>query len=723
MPTIADIRAQLDAVKGSESSFTARCPAHDDRTASLSAKLGGSGQILLHCHAGCTFPEIIAALGYTGKDFAKPKLAGDIVATYDYREADGTLVFQKCRLQPKSFFIRHPDPHNPGEWINGLNGVRSRPLYRLPDLIPKLEHHRKVVVCEGEKDADRLWSLGLAATTDFGGADTRGVKWRKEYSDLLADAGHVVVLPDNDPPGRARARAICLMTLNSVCLTLPDLPDHGDVSDWLDSGHTIEEFRVLAAEAIAEPPPIPELEVAPAAPPVVVATDSSVQKPIVINNHPLRIAEAFLAHHYVRDNQLHLRWHAGEWFRFLCTHYEVLPVAVLRAQLWRFCDGLRIANSDSLKVSPRIVSEVLDGLPSRNLIVEGDRPQWITAPPTPMPIHEIAVCQNGILHIPDRTLIPSTPELFTTTALPFPYNPNAPQPVRWLQFLNELWPGDEESQIALRDWFGYCLTPDTRQHKILLIVGPKRAGKSTIGRLLSELIGHTAVCNPTLASLALPFGIEPLLDKHLAIITDARLSGRTDGGVVVERLLSISGEDGQTIDRKFNSSFNTKLNVRFTILTNELPHLEDSSGTIASRFITLILTKSWIDNEDHALTDTLLAELPGILNWALTGFDSLIEHGRLSQPQASRDIVQELADFGSPVQAFIRERCVLKPSALAECNALYDAFREWAKEIGFQNVRSKLWFARDLRAVIPTLKVRNLGTDERTRCYEGIQTV
>lgn len=721
MTTITDIRGQLQGVKGSESSFTARCPAHDDRQASLSARLGDSGQILLHCHAGCTFPQIIAALGYSAKDFAKSrKPGGDIIATYDYRDADGALVFQKCRLQPKGFFIRHPDPNNPGEWINGLNGVKSRPLYRLPDLIPKLQRHTKVVVCEGEKDTDRLWSAGFGATTDFGGADTRGTKWRKEYSDLLADASHVIVLPDNDPPGRARARAICLMTPNAICLTLPGLPDHGDVSDWLDAGHTAAEFHVLVGEAIAQPPPIPELELAPAPPPVITSATPAGVQPMVPNNHPLRIAEAFLAHHYVRDNKLHLRWHAGEWFHFVGTHYEVLPIAILRAQLWRFCDGLRIANSDSLKVSPRIVSEVLDGMPSRNLIIEGDRPQWITTPPTPMPIHQLAVCQNGILHIPDRTLVPSTPELFTTTSLPFAYDPDAPKPTRWLQFLTELWPDDQESPLALRDWFGYCLTPDTRQHKILLIVGPKRAGKSTIGRLLAALIGQTAVCTPTLASLALPFGIEALLDKHLAIITDARLSGRTDSAVVVERLLSISGEDGQTIERKFNTAFNTTLRTRFVILTNELPHLNDSSGTVASRFITLTLTKSWIDNEDHELTPTLLAELPGILNWALTGFDSLTEHGRLTQPQSSRDIIHEVADLGSPVGAFVRSRCAFKLDALAECNALYDSYREWAKDQGFQNICSKFWFARDLRAAWPGFKIRQIGTAQ-TRCYQGIE--
>lgn len=119
-----------------------------------------------------------------------------IVATYDYTDENGKLLFQVCRFEPKKFSQRRPDGRS--GWIWNLQGVR-RVLYRLPEVV-KAE---QVFVCEGEKDADRLRSLGLVATTAPMGAG----KWRPEYSEALRGK-HVVILPDADEPGREHARQV-----------------------------------------------------------------------------------------------------------------------------------------------------------------------------------------------------------------------------------------------------------------------------------------------------------------------------------------------------------------------------------------------------------------------------------------------------------------------------------------------------------------------------------
>ena len=116
--------------------------------------------------------------------------------------------------------------------------------------------------------------------------------------------------------------------------------------------------------------------------------------------------------------------------------------------------------------------------------------------------------------------------------------------------------------------------------------------------------------------MAQNFGLAPLIGKPLAIISDARLGGRTDTQVVVERLLSITGEDWLSVDRKFLPAWNGQLPTRFLILTNELPKLGDASGAIASRFIVLRLIQSFYGQEDLSLTRKLLEEAPGILVWA-----------------------------------------------------------------------------------------------------------
>jgi len=143
---------------------------------------------------------------------------------------------------------------------------------------------------------------------------------------------------------------------------------------------------------------------------------------------------------------------------------------------------------------------------------------------------------------------------------------------------------DVESIATLQEIFGYALGADTSQQKAFLLVGPKRSGKGTIARVLTEMVGKENTVSPTLASLGTNFGLQPLIGKRVGIVSDARLSGRTDQAVVAERLLSITGEDGITIDRKYRDAWTGRLATRFLVLTNELPRLNDASGALASRF-------------------------------------------------------------------------------------------------------------------------------------------
>ena len=170
-----------------------------------------------------------------------------------------------------------------------------------------------------------------------------------------------------------------------------------------------------------------------------------------------------------------------------------------------------------------------------------------------------------------------------------------------------------------------------------MVVGPRRSGKGTIGRVLTRLIGEHNCVSPTLAGLGTNFGLAPLIGKQLAIISDARLSGRADQHAIAERLLSITGEDGLTIDRKYAPAWTGQLSSRFLILSNELPQLADVSGALAGRFILLLLRESFYGREDQDLTSKLLNELPGILNWAIAGWAKLASFGRFRQPTSATE--------------------------------------------------------------------------------------
>ncbi|MGI8861434.1 MAG: DUF5906 domain-containing protein, partial [Gaiellaceae bacterium] len=137
------------------------------------------------------------------------------------------------------------------------------------------------------------------------------------------------------------------------------------------------------------------------------------------------------------------------------------------------------------------------------------------------------------------------------------------------------------------------------------------------------------------SGLATQFGMAELVGKPLATISDARLNTKSDSTLAVERLLSISGEDVVSVPRKFKPDWIGRLSTRFLILTNELPQLSDASGTIAGRFVILTMTRSFYDEEDPELTTKLVAEAPGIFNWALEGLDRLTDRGHFKQPPAS----------------------------------------------------------------------------------------
>jgi hypothetical protein len=172
--------------------------------------------------------------------------------TYPYHGADGNLLYETIRYEPKDFRQRQPDGN--GGWTWNLNGV-ERVLYRLPELLADQEPI--IYIVEGERDADRLASLGLTATTSPGGAG----KWKSQYSQSLR--GHkVVILPDNDDAGRNHADQVAAslagVAASVKIIHLPGLPEKQDVTDWLDAGHTVEELLSLVASPTEAPEDTPQ---------------------------------------------------------------------------------------------------------------------------------------------------------------------------------------------------------------------------------------------------------------------------------------------------------------------------------------------------------------------------------------------------------------------------------------------------------------------------------
>jgi putative DNA primase/helicase len=198
--TLDEVLARLDGVQRRGGSYMAFCPSHDDVSKqSLSIAEGDDGNVLVKCFAGCSFEQIAKAIGMNGK--RERWNEKDAVATYDYVDEKGSLLFQVLRMPDKEFPARH---HNGDRWVWNLDGVR-RVLYRLPELTQAIADDKWIVVVEGEKDAEAINALDseFFATCNPGGAG----KWRQEYAQFFSGA-KVIIWADKDEPGLAHARRV-----------------------------------------------------------------------------------------------------------------------------------------------------------------------------------------------------------------------------------------------------------------------------------------------------------------------------------------------------------------------------------------------------------------------------------------------------------------------------------------------------------------------------------
>lgn len=191
---------------------------------------------------GCPQDRVINALKARGLWQPEPVENSQILATYDYTDEHGHLLYQVVRYHPKSFKQRRPD--GCGGWI--WKKEQRQVLYRLPEVLEA----PIVFVVEGERDVETLRENGFVATTNAGGANSH---WAPQYTEALRGR-EVILIPDNDAPGRKRvyniARALIRKAARLVVLELEG--GSKDVTEWFSNGHSdLELIAQLDAEEVS----------------------------------------------------------------------------------------------------------------------------------------------------------------------------------------------------------------------------------------------------------------------------------------------------------------------------------------------------------------------------------------------------------------------------------------------------------------------------------------
>jgi len=318
----------------------------------------------------------------------------------------------------------------------------------------------------------------------------------------------------------------------------------------------------------------------------------------------------------------------------------------------------------------------------------------------------LVLFHNGVLDLRTAHLSAHSPDYFTTSILPYNYEPSA-KCAGWLHFLDEVFEGDGERIALLQEWFGYMMSNSYDYHKIMFMIGSPRSGKGTTGRVLEQVVGAHNFTGASLHSFSSDAFINALRTKPVAFSGDTeRHVGHHVRDRVIERLKKISGNDAVEFDRKWKSSLSQTLPTRITLAGNTVPGLFDDSGALANRLLILTYDESWANRESPQLLATLLVELPGIAVWSLEGLRRLNTTGRFTEPAASLNEKKHIADSFSPLMQFIEEACTLGPDYRASCADLHGAYRAWAVKAGETTVMSRRTFISAFKDTTRSMKCK-----------------
>lgn len=459
---------------------------------------------------------------------------------------------------------------------------------------------------------------------------------------------------------------------------------------------------------------------------------------------PVRVAQKFLAERYTQQLEipggdvprsvLTLGRHRGNWVQYTGTHWHIAVDSEdqelnLKGELYEILDSATYISKNDAGMetaapwnpTPARVSNVMEVIKAqahKHLPDTADAPFWTSSYDDVPSAREYISMANGILHFPTRTLEPHTPELFTTWSLPFDYDPTAQCP-EWLAFLDCIFAHDPDGKQLIKEYMGYVISGRTDLHKAVVIVGPSRAGKGVMIRVLTQLLGgEHNVATATLHTLGSEFGKAALIGKPFAVLPDARADDSKNSNQITETLLNIIGEDSISVNRKHRSYWTGTLPTRFLIASNEIPRFMDSSGAVVSRFMSVQLQISFAGREDHGLEKRLRQELAGIYNWALDGLDDLEKQGRFTVPGTMSEVTEAMNAYASPIKQFFLDHFTITghDDDTVLLDELYKQYTWWCGESGMKSV-SKTKFKNQLAGINPDMRNRSLRQPNGSRIW------
>lgn len=257
----------------------------------------------------------------------------------------------------------------------------------------------------------------------------------------------------------------------------------------------------------------------------------------------------------------------------------------------------------------------------------------------------------------------------------FEYEANAVCP-NWINFLKSIYPGHPELIELQQMKFGYVLTTGNSFQKIFMQKGERRSGKGTLDRIMKELVPKGYFEPTTFEKLSGRFGQTVFRRAKIVNIPDYKkgtLTGKSRN-MVEEVIISSSGGDTIAIEEKHARQEGIKPVAVLTISSNEIIDITNIDAFF-SRLIVIPHMISFEGKEDFDLDNKLLAELPGILNWAIEGMYKLGAQGRFIEPPICQETKNEMIEVSSPMSSFVRHYYYVDKTVAPSLCTTKDGFR------------------------------------------------
>lgn len=631
----------LNGATPRNNTINVRCPCHNDKKASLSISQGRNNRIILSCHAGCNYKNILSEVGLTEADLFNDgratqeknlltKIASyvdkPIEAVYDYKDANGKYLYSKIRFFGKVIRYAVIDKKNDSFTMEKPKGVYS--LYNLPAAIKAIKKGYPVYITEGEKDVDTLKNLGFTAVTAGSASD-----WRSEFAHYFTGA-RVVILPDNDAPGLELKDKI-LKSLrafaHSIKVVITSQAEHGDVTDYMNERHSKEDLQKLMDE------------VKPVAAPWIQITERK-------DGSQKQSVNPGLLKACISEN-LSYKTVDGGYYWYENGYYKHIDKNAVKAKISAYIPDT-LTNDNLLNNVYNLMLADSDHMANEKDFNTNEK--YINF-------------KNGLYNIDTKVLEPHNANILYTRQVNTEYIEGftITEYHTFTKFIRDLCKNadggiDWQAYKALQEIIGLAISNiyGHKTKKAVFLYSPVgNTGKSQFLGLLGHLIGQENITSIPLQNMNEDKGRFAFANAGLVRLI---MNGDQSKADIKDSSIfkSITGGDAIKVEAKGKDIRTLVFKGIVLIACNDLPYIADDKGEHIYRRMYIVPCTHTIEEKDRDpnILDKMLQELPQIVNWAIEGLHRLKDNSyNFTEIAAGNHYIEDYRKNSDTVFSFLSD--------------------------------------------------------------------